>query len=203
MTEHVFADASAQARAAADRIAEALSEGGALVATGGSTPGPLYDALSARDLPWGRISVTLSDERWVPPGHADSNERLVRERLMRGPAAAAAFIPLKTPDPTPQAAAPKVEAALAAMPRPFACVLLGMARTGTSPRSFPATPRPRRWTRTPPPWSSRPARRTGPCACPCRCTRCSTRALSSSSSAATPSARWRGMRRPAARPIFP
>ncbi|HTK36570.1 MAG TPA: 6-phosphogluconolactonase [Caulobacteraceae bacterium] len=137
-TERVFADAESQAAAAADRIAGAIGEdGGDLVLTGGSTPGPVYDLLSKRSLPWDRVRITLSDERWVPPDHADSNERLVRERLLRGPAAAARFIPLKTGAPTPEAAVGTVAAALAAIRRPFSCVLLGMGDDGHIASLFP------------------------------------------------------------------
>jgi 6-phosphogluconolactonase len=137
-TERIFTDAEDQAAAAADRIAGAIRErGGDLVLTGGSTPGPVYDLLSKRTLPWDRVQITLSDERWVPPDHVDSNERLARERLLQGPAAAARFIPLKTTDPTPEAAVEAVAAAIAAMPRPFSCVLLGMGDDGHVASLFP------------------------------------------------------------------
>ncbi len=61
---------------------------------GGTTPGPMFDALSAADLDWSRVHVLLTDERLVPPDHPRSNERLVRERLLTGRAAAATFVRL-------------------------------------------------------------------------------------------------------------
>jgi 6-phosphogluconolactonase len=49
---------------------------------GGSTPKTVYDALSDSDLDWNRWHVWWSDERVVPPDHADSNERMAREALL-------------------------------------------------------------------------------------------------------------------------
>jgi 6-phosphogluconolactonase len=40
------------------------------------------------------VSVTLADERWLPPEHPDSNAGLVRATLLRGAASAARFVPL-------------------------------------------------------------------------------------------------------------
>ncbi|HIK30788.1 MAG TPA: 6-phosphogluconolactonase [Oscillatoriales cyanobacterium M59_W2019_021] len=54
-----------------DRFTIALS--------GGSTPKPLYEALAAEDLPWEKIHVFWGDERYVPPTHPDSNEKMARE----------------------------------------------------------------------------------------------------------------------------
>jgi 6-phosphogluconolactonase len=62
---------------------------------GGTTPGPLYDDLSGTTLDWDRVRVIPTDERMVPPDHERSNERLIRERLLTGPAARAHFIPLR------------------------------------------------------------------------------------------------------------
>ena len=45
---------------------------------GGTTPGPVYTALSSRALPWSRIAVTLTDERWRHRREKGSNERMVR-----------------------------------------------------------------------------------------------------------------------------
>ena len=61
---------------------------------GGTTPGPMFDALSAADIDWSRVHVLLTDERRVPADHPRSNERLVRERLLTGRAAEAQFVRL-------------------------------------------------------------------------------------------------------------
>ncbi|MGJ8616977.1 MAG: 6-phosphogluconolactonase [Sulfitobacter sp.] len=60
---------------------------------GGTTPGPIFDLLSAAHLDWDRVHVMLTDERWVPTDHAQSNAGLIRERLLVDNAAAARFIP--------------------------------------------------------------------------------------------------------------
>lgn len=60
-----------------------------LAVPGGSTPGPVFDALAGLHLDWDRVDVVLTDERWVPAGSARSNARLVRARLLVRQAAAA------------------------------------------------------------------------------------------------------------------
>nr|QQZ50712.1 6-phosphogluconolactonase [Phenylobacterium glaciei] len=54
-----------------------------LIGTGGRSPTPVYDLLSGADVNWGRVTVGLSDDRFVPITSPDSNERLVCERLLR------------------------------------------------------------------------------------------------------------------------
>lgn len=67
------------------RKLEALSEQGpiSLALSGGSTPGPVYEALTASPrVRWDRVHVYLADERVVPLDHPESNFGLVRERLL-------------------------------------------------------------------------------------------------------------------------
>ena len=68
-----------------------------IAVSGGRSPRPVLEALSKVPLDWTRLIVTLVDERWVEPVSADSNERLVRETLLQGPAAAARFVPRPPP----------------------------------------------------------------------------------------------------------
>jgi 6-phosphogluconolactonase len=133
--------AEAAAEEARAVLSAALAERGraSLVATGGSTPGPFYDRLAQAALDWGRITVTLSDERWVDPSSPDSNERLVRDRLLREAAAAATFIPLKGHG-TPEEDAARASAALAQAPHPFDLVILGMGDDGHIASLFPGSP---------------------------------------------------------------
>ena len=69
-----------------------------LAVPGGTTPGPMFDALSAADLDWHRVHVLLTDERLVQRGHPRSNERLLRKRLLTSRAAEANFVRLVPED---------------------------------------------------------------------------------------------------------
>ncbi len=127
----------------ADLIAANLStslqkrNAASLVVSGGSTPAPLFEALSARELDWSRVTVTLADERWVPADHKDSNEALVRNRLLVGNAARAAFVSLYEPGRSPVEAQSVVAQRLGSMPLPFDVVLLGMGNDGHTASFFP------------------------------------------------------------------
>lgn len=89
---HVHADLEALSRAVADcfvalaeqRIAQTGRFTVAL--SGGSTPRRLYQFLGssdyARRIDWGKIQLFQVDERCVPPDHASSNYRMIRESLL-------------------------------------------------------------------------------------------------------------------------
>lgn len=140
-----FPDEASLADAATAATVAALSAGlaargqASLIGTGGRSPAPAYDALSAADLDWGRVTVSLSDDRFVPATSPDSNERLVRERLLRGPAAAATFLPLYSGVPTPDAAAAIAEPLLRTL-APFDMLFLGMGEDGHIASLIPGSP---------------------------------------------------------------
>jgi 6-phosphogluconolactonase len=69
---------------------------------GGSTPGPVFDTLSGVDLDWANVAVFLNDERWVAEDSPRSNTRFLKERLLRGKAAGAQFVPLFAVAPQPE-----------------------------------------------------------------------------------------------------
>lgn len=81
----MFDDSGSLAASCADILqGEIESEGRlALGLAGGSTPRATYEALIARNLDWTTTAAWLTDERWVPPMHPDSNHRMVRESLVR------------------------------------------------------------------------------------------------------------------------
>ncbi|MFC5069312.1 6-phosphogluconolactonase [Flaviflagellibacter deserti] len=54
----------------------------AVCLTGGSTPERLYRLLAGENLPWERIHVFFSDERFVPPGDELSNAGMARRVLL-------------------------------------------------------------------------------------------------------------------------
>ena len=110
------------------------------VVPGGSTPGPIFDTLSGAKLDWDRVHVMLSDERWVPETSERSNTRLVKERLLVGPAAAARFIPFYTGDPTPEDGLDDVIRGLEGE-FPISVLLLGMGADMHTASLFPGADR--------------------------------------------------------------
>jgi 6-phosphogluconolactonase len=78
----VSASADAARRGAAELLAEAARRGGHIALSGGSTPGPCYEASAALERDWSSTELWFADERCVPPDEERSNYRLVRERLL-------------------------------------------------------------------------------------------------------------------------
>jgi 6-phosphogluconolactonase len=90
----VLPDTDALNRAAADEYLraarEAILERGrfAVALAGGNTPRAIYEMLvtcpRARigKLPWEKMHIFFGDERCVPPDHAESNFRMVKETLL-------------------------------------------------------------------------------------------------------------------------
>lgn len=142
-TEHLFVDGALAAADMARRITFILDDavatrGVATIAlSGGRSPRPVLEALSEAALDWEKVIVTLVDERWVAPDHADSNERLVRETLLRGEAAKARFVPMKNEAADAYAGQAACEADFAPLPWPLDIVLLGMGEDGHTASLFP------------------------------------------------------------------
>jgi len=140
-----FDTAREAAQEAADAIANGLrdtvlEQGRAIfIATGGKTPETTYDILARADLPWEKVTVTLTDERWVDPHDPDSNERMVRDRLFTERGAAATFVPLKSLHATPQEALADAESRLKPI-LPADVALLGMGEDGHVASLFPGGP---------------------------------------------------------------
>jgi 6-phosphogluconolactonase len=121
-----------------------------LALSGGSTPKRLYERLAQapwRDrLPWDRIELFWGDERFVPPNHPDSNQRMAREAMIAHvPIPPAQLHPVPT-EGTPEQAARQYEAVLRdfAARRPgrplFDLQLLGLGTDGHTASLFPGAP---------------------------------------------------------------
>ena len=106
---------------------------------GGSTPGPIFEMLSATDLDWSRVDVMLTDERWVDVDDPLSNARLVREHLLNDRAAAAQFIPFFRPGLSPGEGAEVVAPSLTDHV-PISVLLLGMGDDMHTASLFPGDP---------------------------------------------------------------
>lgn len=124
-----------------ERIGEARERGITIGLAGGSTPAAVYRMLGERSVDWARTDLWLSDERWVPHDHADSNGRMAIEAL--GPEAGERLLrPTWSERLEPADAAAHYEAAIRAVVadgRPDV-TLLGMGADGHTASLFPGTP---------------------------------------------------------------
>ena len=141
-----FPSKAALAPALAADVARALeraiaSRGAAsLVVSGGRTPIHFFEQLRTQPIEWRRVSIALADERWVDPGDSASNEKMVREVLLKDGAADARFAGLKNAAPSPDLGAVSAWETFARIPRPFDVLLLGMGDDGHTASLFPGSP---------------------------------------------------------------
>jgi 6-phosphogluconolactonase len=114
-------------------IAASLSESihlngyASMVVCGGSSPLPIYDNLSNKNLDWSKVSIFLGDDRVVPSDHPDSNNNLIQLHLLKNKASSASFYPLNDS-----------KIAIQDIRRPFDIVLLGLGNDGHFASLFPA-----------------------------------------------------------------
>jgi 6-phosphogluconolactonase len=141
-----FPDIESLTRALADQLAAALRTAiaarglGSLVVSGGKSPIKLFEMLRIQKLDWSRVCIALADERWVDPSDPGSNEKLVRDVLLKDEAGAARFLGLKNGAPTPEMGAVSAWETFARVPRPFDVVVLGMGDDGHTASLFPGSP---------------------------------------------------------------
>ena len=128
------------------------SRGQFLVAlSGGSTPRDTYlrlgtEALGSQVM-WSRVQVLWTDERCVPPNHAESNYRMARETLLDSVPVPAANVHRIHGEDDPTLAAGVYETTLRALAR-IDLVLLGLGVDGHTASLFPgsaAVHEPTRW----------------------------------------------------------
>ena len=129
--------------------AAAAESGFSLALSGGSTPRRLYERLASPAwrgrMPWERVHLFWGDERFVPPDHPDSNQRMARDSLIAHvPVPPANVHPIPT-DGTPEEAARRYDAELRAFAAArgaaplFDVQLLGLGEDGHTASLFPGT----------------------------------------------------------------
>lgn len=118
---------------------QALSiRGDALLAvSGGRTPKIVFKYLREQRLDWNNVTLTLTDERWVPNDHPESNEQLVRTDLLKYLSQETAFIPFYGGHNSLEADVKSCEARLNTLSLPFDAVYLGVGTDGHFASLFP------------------------------------------------------------------
>lgn len=140
-----FGSRSAASAAAAELLAGLVKNAlastttaeASLVVSGGSTPGPCFERLSAEPLDWSRVTVLPSDERWVAADNPDSNVRLIKSRLLTGRATDGKVLPFFREGIEAAQAPVLIEKDLALLAQPFSASLLGMGEDGHFASLFP------------------------------------------------------------------
>ncbi|AJQ94962.1 6-phosphogluconolactonase [Gynuella sunshinyii] len=146
MNLHEYPSAEALDQALASAVSEQLQQDidnngvASMAVSGGSTPKGLFARLSKMDLAWEKVIVTLVDERWVNPEHADSNEKLVRDCLLQNCAVAAQLIGLKNGHSSAEQGVTELHSVLQQLPEKFSVVVLGMGGDGHTASFFPQSP---------------------------------------------------------------
>ncbi|MEO7917534.1 MAG: 6-phosphogluconolactonase [Dokdonella sp.] len=133
--------ATQAAQSIASPLAAALANGALhvrLLVSGGTTPKPVFDQLAQTDLDWSRIVIGLVDDRDVSADEDGSNQRMVRERLLRGRAAAARFQFLRGTSLALQDAVDRANARWSEQADlPVVVAVLGMGDDGHTASLFP------------------------------------------------------------------
>lgn len=112
-----------------------------LALSGGSTPVPLYALLALPEwrvqLDWTRTHIYFTDERCVPPDHAESNYGMVRRVLLEPIQMPEANVHRMRGEIEPREAAAAYDALLGGVP--LDVMLLGMGEDGHTASLFPQT----------------------------------------------------------------
>jgi 6-phosphogluconolactonase len=120
-------------------LREAIEDRGeaTFMVSGGSTPEPLYKALSNSDLDWSSVYVALVDERWVDFNHDKSNEAFTVKHLIQNKAESANLVGMKNSAETAAEGLADCEAAYQQLAQPFDITILGMGSDGHTASLFP------------------------------------------------------------------
>jgi 6-phosphogluconolactonase len=105
--------------------------------SGGETAAECYAAVRATGPDWSNVDVYISDERFVPPDHPDSNEGMAR-RVLLDAAQPRSIHPMYQPVPIEEAAS-QYDALVRGAP-PIELVHLGLGPDGHTASLFPGSP---------------------------------------------------------------
>ncbi|RZV37056.1 MAG: 6-phosphogluconolactonase [Chromatiales bacterium] len=143
MNVHEYETRADAAIAAGKRMINALHRrleidaSAAIIVSGGTTPGPVYSYMAHKQLDWHRVHVLLSDERWVPADHPESNEKMLRDALARSRASYAQIARYFDAAGSLDDRCVRLEKEFADLPLPFTSALLGMGSDGHFASLFP------------------------------------------------------------------
>ena len=141
--EQKFTTLEDAASALAVDIAENLNDGisarghSLLAVSGGNTPKMVFNYLRKRKVDWNKVTITLTDERWVPNDHPESNEQLVRSHLLNYLSDDIPFVPLYGGQAMLRDDVKSCESRLEKLSLPFDAVYLGMGPDGHFASLFP------------------------------------------------------------------
>lgn len=145
MHMRVFADATQLAQGAAGWTAKACAGAIAargichLVLAGGSSPRLCYEVLRGLDVDWSRVHIWFGDERCLPAGHAERNDRMADEVLLFHVSVPEAHIHRMRAELGPEEGARLYAEELAGI-GPMDVVHLGMGEDGHTCSLFPGKP---------------------------------------------------------------
>ena len=69
-------------------------ESASMAVSGGTSPIKIFDELSKQKLDWSKVQITLVDDRLVDTDNEHSNQKLIRNHLLKNEAQISNFIPL-------------------------------------------------------------------------------------------------------------
>ncbi len=142
LNAQIFADADAlggfAALVTAQAAAEAIAARGVfhLVLAGGNTPRLCYEKLRDMHVDWSRVHIWFGDERCLPVGDAERNDRMADETLLSHVAIPESHIHRMQAELGPEIAAEKYAILLAGAPV-MDMLHLGMGEDGHTASLFP------------------------------------------------------------------
>ncbi|NQY36977.1 MAG: 6-phosphogluconolactonase [Alteromonadaceae bacterium] len=122
-------------------LSQAIAEKGkaSIAVSGGSTPKGFFKALSEKDIPWNKVTITLADERWVNIDSDASNTRLVHENLLQNKAQSAKFFHVKQGGLLCDETLAYLNLAANTSLLPLDVLILGMGEDGHTASLFPCS----------------------------------------------------------------